>query len=259
MVGIPPSLVVESQMQLAGLTSVNIWVKFYNPLDTVYTVAAVDTLAYFTDKTGKYQLLGTIQGAFSPAVTVPPKGTAISENPVTMKLASLGVGLSFIMLPEDQKKVDLIQNVTVVVGEGFKGGMHYEQKSVPVVNRPASAEIQAMVNSMLSSAAPSSGISSATSAVLTTTTAATSAATTVAASETTIEPSSTTTAASPNATTTKVEPTTSSNITPQATTPAATVEAASSDNKPSDTSSTPSSGTSNSGSPPVAKEFVWPF
>ncbi|KAI8085710.1 hypothetical protein BDF21DRAFT_397648 [Thamnidium elegans] len=126
MTGIPASLVVECQMKLAGLTP-NIWVKFYNPLDTPYTVSAVSADAYFYKKDGTYASLGSLVDEINPAVTVPPKGYATSEKPLAMK-ANL-----------DMKKVDLLQNVTVIVGEGFHGAMYYEQKAVPVVDRDEGA------------------------------------------------------------------------------------------------------------------------
>ncbi|GAA5805058.1 hypothetical protein HPULCUR_010571 [Helicostylum pulchrum] len=141
MAGIPASLVVECQMKLVGLTP-NIWVKFYNPLDTPYTVSAVSADAYFYKKDGSYVTLGSLVGAIEPAVTVPPKGFATSEKPLSMK-ANMGNAIAFLMLTPDMKKVDLFQNVTVIVGNDFHGGMYYEQMAVPVVDKDSNAALAA--------------------------------------------------------------------------------------------------------------------
>lgn len=170
MAGIPPSLVVECQMKLVVLTP-NIWVKFYNPLDTPYTVVAVNAEAFFYKKDGSYVSLGTLTGALSPPVTVPPKGFATSEKALPMK-ANLGNALAFLGLPADMKKVDLTQTVEVIVGEGFHGGMQYAQKGVPVVDRDANAALAAA--EFISQYAPSN----VTSIAPATTTIATPEATT---------------------------------------------------------------------------------
>lgn len=157
MTGLPPSLVVENQMKLVGL-SPNIWVKFYNPLDTPYTVSAISAEVYFYLKDGTYTKLGSLAGAVNPPVTVPAKGNAVNENPLILNPSSLGTALQFIMLSPEQKKVDLFQNVTVVVGEGFHGGMYYEQKGVPVVDRDSSSAAAALA--LISQYAPSTVTSS---------------------------------------------------------------------------------------------------
>ncbi|KAL0135826.1 hypothetical protein V8B55DRAFT_1171734 [Mucor lusitanicus] len=107
MQGIPASLVVENQMKMVGL-SPHIWVKFYNPLDTPYTVAGVSCNVFFTNSDGKYLQLGTLAGAIDPAVTVPPKGTAINEKELIMKV-EFANAIKFLMLKPDAKKVDLFQ------------------------------------------------------------------------------------------------------------------------------------------------------
>ncbi|RCH90057.1 hypothetical protein CU098_000268, partial [Rhizopus stolonifer] len=142
MVGIPPQLVVENQMKMVGLTP-QIWVKFYNPLDTSYTVAGVSVNVFFISSSGSYLNLGTLAGALNPPVTVPPKGTAVNENALILKV-QLSNAIQFLMMPSDARKVDLFQNVTVVVGSDFHGGMYYTQKNVPVVDRDTSATAQAL-------------------------------------------------------------------------------------------------------------------
>jgi LEA14-like dessication related protein len=167
MKGIAPQLVVENQMKMVGLTP-NIWVKFYNPLDTPYTVTGVAANVFFTSKAGAYMNLGTLAGAISPPVTVPPKGTAINQKELILKV-QLASALQFLAIPADQRKVDMFQNVTVVVGSDFHGAMYYEQKNVPVVDRDTAASAQALAMALQAaglapSNATSSVIPSATSA-----------------------------------------------------------------------------------------------
>lgn len=161
MKGIPPQLVVENQMAMVGLTP-NIFVKFYNPLDTPYTVAGIAANVFFTSKTGAYLKLGTLTGAVDPPVTVPTKGTAINENALILKLEFLNA-LKFLALPADQRKVDLFQNVTVVVGNEFHGAMYYEQKNVPVVDRDTAASAQALTMGLQAAGMASNATSSITS------------------------------------------------------------------------------------------------
>jgi LEA14-like dessication related protein len=159
MKGIAPQLVVENQMKMVGLTP-NIWVKFYNPLDTPYTVTGVAANVFFTNKAGAYMNLGTLSGAIDPSVTVPPKGTALNENPLILKV-QLASALQFLALPADQRKVDLFQNVTVVVGEGFHGAMYYEQKNVPVVDKDTASSSEALAMALKAAGlAPSNAASS---------------------------------------------------------------------------------------------------
>ncbi|CAO0800868.1 unnamed protein product [Mucor circinelloides] len=234
MKGIPASLVVENQMKMVGLTP-HIWVKFYNPLDTIYTVAGVSADVYFTSNAGKYLKLGTLTGAIDPPVTVPSKGTAINENDLILKV-ELFNAIQFLQLKGDARKVDLFQNVTVVVGEAFHGGMYYEQKGVPVVDRDAAATAQALDLALKSMPGAANVTSSAVSS------SAASTATTV------IE----------TATTTKAEqatPTTTTTTEQTATTPAAT------DNEESSTAPKSSDTASTSPQPEVvaANNFVLPF
>jgi LEA14-like dessication related protein len=191
MQGIPASLVVENQMKLVGL-SPHIWVKFYNPLDTPYTVTGVNCDVFFTSKTGSYLQLGTLSGAIDPPVTVPVKGTAVNEKELVLK-TNLGNAIQFLMLQADARKVDLFQNVTVTVGEAFHGGMYYEQKNVPVVDKDTSASAQALDLALKS--IPGANSTNATT-TLQSTTAATTATSTIIDTTTT---TTTTTTATTNA------------------------------------------------------------
>lgn len=204
MKGIPASLVVENQMKMVGLTP-HIWVKFYNPLDTIYTVAGVSADVYFTSNAGKYLKLGTLAGAIDPPVTVPSKGTAINQNDLILKV-ELFNAIQFLQLKGDARKVDLFQNVTVVVGEAFHGAMYYEQKGVPVVDRDTAATAQALdlalksmpgAANVTSSAASSSAASTATTVIETATTTKAEQATTTTTTTTT-EQTATTPAATDN-------------------------------------------------------------
>lgn len=176
MVGLPANLVTENQMKMVGFTP-NIWVKFYNPLDTPYTVTAVSVNVFFYNLKGEYVNLGKLAGAVSPPVTVPPKGNAMNENALALKIAGLVEAAQFLQLKGDQRKVDLYQNVSMVVGDAFHGGMYYEQKNVPVVDRDVAATAAALgqltgANNTTSSDI-SSAIPSATTVVPTTTDAPT--------------------------------------------------------------------------------------
>lgn len=188
--GIPPSLVVETQLKLSGLTPY-IYVKFSNPLDTPYTVRAVDSTVYFTSTAGKYLKLGVLKGNFDPPVVVPAKGTAVNANPLTLapEITSL---LPFLTTPADKRFVDITQTVTVTVGSGFNGAVMYEQKNVPVVNYGGVAQVL----NLNTTSALASSLESATSTIIDTTTS----------SSTTID-ATTTTGAETTTTTTATEPT----------------------------------------------------
>ncbi|KAI8098202.1 uncharacterized protein B0P05DRAFT_601352 [Gilbertella persicaria] len=188
MVGIPPQLVVENQMKMVGLTP-QIWVKFYNPLDTSYTVAGVSANVFFISSSGSYLNLGTLAGAFNPPVAVPPKGTAVNENALILKV-QLSNAIQFLMMPSDARKVDLFQNVTVVVGSDFHGGMYYTQKNVPVVDRDTSATAQALslilksANSTMPSVSNMTTPTTKLASIISTTEVTTATATTTITTET---------------------------------------------------------------------------
>lgn len=200
MVGIPASLVVENQMKLVGLTP-NIWVKFSNPLDTPYTVTGISAQVFFTNKQGTYGQLGTLVGAVDPPVTVPAKGTATNSSPLILK-AGLAEAFQFLMLSADQKKVDLFQNVTMIVGEGFHGGMYYEQKGVPVVDKAPELTAATLAQAAAQQAAQASSAigSSAVASTSATATSTEAASTTEAATATTTEAAKTTETAAPTTT-----------------------------------------------------------
>ncbi|GAN00901.1 conserved hypothetical protein [Mucor ambiguus] len=236
MQGIPASLVVENQMKMVGLTP-HIWVKFYNPLDTPYTVTGINCNVFFTSKAGKYLQLGTLSGAVDPPVTVPPKGTAINEKDLILNV-QLANAIQFLMLQGDARKVDLFQNVTVVVGEGFHGGMYYEQKNVPVIDRDTAATAQAL--DLVLKSMP--GAANATSSV---------ASSSIAATSTTIIDTATTTQAEQaTPTTTTAEQAATATTT---TTVAATTE-------PSSNPETSNNAATTAASQPVAaNNFVLPY
>jgi hypothetical protein len=222
MVGIPASLVVENEMQIVNLFgNPHIWVKFNNPLDTQYTVAGISANVFFTNAAGVYTQLGSLVGAVSPPVTVPAHGQATNQNYLELKLSSLANGLGFLTLPADKKFVDLYQNVSVIVGDAFHGGMYYEQKHVPVVDRNAAATAQAVSQALINGTLNSSIIPSVSASVpvasgsvpvasgsvpVVTTSTDASVTTTVAAATTTTDAPATTTSAAP-APTTITEPT----------------------------------------------------
>lgn len=237
MQGIPASLVVENQMKLVGL-SPHIWVKFYNPLDTPYTVTGVNCDVFFTSKTGSYLQLGTLSGAIDPPVTVPVKGTAINEKDLVLK-ANLGNAIQFLMLQNDARKVDLFQNVTVIVGEAFHGGMYYEQKNVPVVDKDTTASAQALDLALKS-------IPGANSTNTNTTLQSTTAATTATS---TIIDTTTTTIIDTTATTTNAEQAITTVATTEA--PAATAAAT--------TNTLETAATATSQPQVVANNFVLPY
>ncbi|CAO3649856.1 unnamed protein product [Mucor hiemalis] len=196
MVGLPANLVTENQMKLVGLTP-NIWVKFYNPLDTPYTVTAVSVNVFFTNLQGVYTNLGTLVGAITPPVVVPPKGNAMNENALALKIAGLVQAAQFLQLKGDQRKVDLFQNVSMIVGDAFHGGMYYEQKNVPIVDRDVAATAAAL-SQLTNTGAPNATVSDISSAI--------SSTTTIIVPTTTIAPTTTTTTTNAADSTTSAAP-----------------------------------------------------
>jgi hypothetical protein len=140
--GIPASLVDSTVMDVSNLLSPKVAVNFNNPLDTSYTVEQVSADVYANiDST--YKKMGTISAALSPAVTVPAKGKIQSQY-MPLEIADLLFAIKFLGLPADQKIVDVLQNVTIVVGESFHGAMYYEQKNVKVGMKDAAAALRAV-------------------------------------------------------------------------------------------------------------------
>ncbi|KAI9283368.1 hypothetical protein BY458DRAFT_552105 [Sporodiniella umbellata] len=261
LVGIPPNLVVETQMELVDLSTVKIWVKFNNPLDTQFTVVGIDCIAYFTDGEGKYRPLGALKGNMEPPVTVPARSVVLSENPILMSLTDTDTGIAFIMLQPDQQLVDLVQNVTVVVGESFHGAMHYEQKQVPVLQHQAPATLS-IISSSLNSSIPVSSVmpsvsSSIIPSVITTTVVSevstTPVETATPATTTVVTPTATATTTNPTTTITTEEPKTTTTANP-------TTEAPKTTATPNVTTEKPTEASSGSSTTPViANNINWPF
>lgn len=191
--GIPPTLVVETQLDLVLGIIPYIYVKFSNPLDTPYTVRAVDSTVMFTSLDGKYLKLGTLKGSFSPAVTVPAKGTAVNEKPLTLTPDVFNLA-AFFAIPDGKRIVDLTQTVTVTVGSGFNGAFMYEQKGVPVVNYGGKAQVLNLNStSLVSSAIPATSSIISSTTLLPSTTDSSSTETTTVTATTASETSSTVT------------------------------------------------------------------
>ncbi|KAI8372839.1 uncharacterized protein BYT42DRAFT_578204 [Radiomyces spectabilis] len=129
--GLPNQLVestyVSTTLINALMGKASTYVTLKNPLDTPFTVYKVQATIRHTDNDGPYQL-GHIDYTLDSPLTVPAKSSIMSNKwPVSLDAsASKLLGL----LSAKEIDIDISQNVTVVVGNGFKGILYYYQNGV---------------------------------------------------------------------------------------------------------------------------------
>lgn len=132
MEGIKTPLVVSTKVT-AGLEVItakkaNAKVTLRNPLETQFAIEAIEAVI-FTTIDGNHFQVGHINYNLPSAFTVPAGGQATSDEwPVNVDANLLQ--LVQLMTAKDLT-VDLQQNVTMTVGDGFRGEMYYYQNSVP--------------------------------------------------------------------------------------------------------------------------------
>lgn len=112
---------------LAGKAKTSI--VLHNPLDTEFSLRKVEA-AVFMNLKDKYQQIGHIDYSLPSALTVPAGGQVTTDDwPVTLDASPLDM-LS--LIGKDGLTIDLTQNATITVGDGFNAVLYYYQNQVPM-------------------------------------------------------------------------------------------------------------------------------
>lgn len=130
--GIPRTLVTKASIFATAAAVITkqakTSVQLFNPLKTVFKLTSVKATVFTGSGADRYQV-GHIDYDLPSPLEVPAGGQVTSEEwPVTVDadlLQLLG------LLTNPNIKIDLYQNVTVTVGDGFKASMYYYQTDVP--------------------------------------------------------------------------------------------------------------------------------
>ncbi|KAG2175944.1 hypothetical protein INT44_000422 [Umbelopsis vinacea] len=121
------------------------YITIQNPLDVGFSITAIKAQIYYQGTT--YFELASIDATLSSPFTIPAKGTATSGPiPLTFvdPLAHLVDILKILVSPSIT--VDINQNATVVVGDGFNGVLAYSQKGVVIQNEILSSSLTGLLN-----------------------------------------------------------------------------------------------------------------
>ncbi|KAM3579634.1 hypothetical protein VKS41_008086 [Umbelopsis sp. WA50703] len=184
--------------------SADTYITIQNPLDVQFSITGIKASIMYQGLTSYFQL-ASIDTTLSSAFTVPAKGTATSGAiPLDFTEPLLHIIDLLDILTKSSIVVDISQNATIVVGDGFNNVLSYAQKGVTIqleILPGSAAALSAKVNG--TSSGLSSPIANATSSSLAASGATTTTTTTTAAGSESSSSSSDQTTATP-------EPTTSS-------------------------------------------------
>lgn len=278
MTGIPNTLVVDTTVYADLLTllftkKAEATVTLQNPLKTKFSIQKIQAEVMATEL-GKTFKVGTIDYDLPSPFTVEAGGQGTSDKwPVSVNLGLDTIGPLLAMILDPNAKVDLTQNATITVGDGFNSVLYYYQTSVPCKivtdgislqrssssndSNPLSQLPSDMINaipsnilSQLGFSQPNSSIASAASSAASQAHSAVSAGASAAASAADNVASGVKSAVS------DILPDKTESQTP---TPAPTSDSSSSsdDDKSSSTSSEEAKSTSSSSSD--GPHFLWPF
>lgn len=104
-------------------------IVLHNPLDTQFTLRKVEAAVFMTLK-DKYQQIGHIDYSLPNPLTVPAGGQVTTDEwPVALDANPLDM-LS--LIGKDGLTIDLTQNATITVGDGFNAVLYYYQNQVPM-------------------------------------------------------------------------------------------------------------------------------
>ncbi|KAJ2957138.1 hypothetical protein NQZ79_g7101 [Umbelopsis isabellina] len=171
--------------------SADTYITIQNPLDVQFSITGIKASIMYQGISSYFQL-ASIDATLSSPFTVPAKGTATSGAiPLVFTDPLLHLIDLLAILGKSSIVVDISQNATIVVGDGFNNVLSYAQKGVTIQVEilPGTAEaLTAKVNG--TSSVLSSPIVSATSGSAVAVSAAASATTTTAESSETSSSSS---------------------------------------------------------------------
>jgi hypothetical protein len=116
-------------------------ITLYNPLDTSFTLLSIkasttkviNCIVGGRDKLGKEALIGSIDYTLPSPLTIPPKGTVVSDEwPVTLAAAPGDIMGLLSTFADLYNFYNVTQNASVIVGDSFAAtNMYYHQQNVP--------------------------------------------------------------------------------------------------------------------------------
>ncbi|GAB5591805.1 hypothetical protein Unana1_06705 [Umbelopsis nana] len=132
--GIPASLItggIVKNLNLLGF-SADTYITIKNPLDVGFSITSIKAQIWYQGVSSYFELASIDQTLSSP-FTIGPKGTATSGAITIHFVDPLAHIIDLIdLLTKSSIVVDISQNATVVVGDGFNGVLSYAQKGVPI-------------------------------------------------------------------------------------------------------------------------------
>ncbi|CAM0140812.1 hypothetical protein VKS41_008089 [Umbelopsis sp. WA50703] len=125
------------------------YITIQNPLDVAFSIDSIKATIMYQGISSYFQL-ASIDATLSPAFSIPAKGTATSGAiPLDFTDPLLHLVDLLAILGKSSITVDISQNATVTVGDGFQGVLQYSQKGVVIQNEilsSAAGELTAKLN-----------------------------------------------------------------------------------------------------------------
>jgi hypothetical protein len=200
--GVPPTLITSTKVVAlvpGAPTTATTYVTMNNPLDVSFSLISLQAQIFFTLPTGTIQL-AHINYKFGTPFTVGAKQAATTPGiPLVFDIPLLDL-LPLASLPVIN--INIVQNATVVVGQGFVGILAYSQNNVPAYLDPFSPAVMAAVNSASNTTSTQSGSLNTVSVTVPTFTGTTASPVATSDSATSAAPPITTTTSIMSATTT---------------------------------------------------------
>jgi hypothetical protein len=178
--GIAPQLITGGIVKNLNLLafSADTYITIANPLDVGFSITSIKAAIMYQGLTSYFELAAIDYTLPSP-FTIGPKGTATSGAiPITFQDPLLHLADLLVILGKSSIVVDISQNATVVVGDGFQNLLTYSQKGVTIqveilpgtaaalsaqVNGTQSANVSSVVSAAKSDI--SAGVGAATSTI----------------------------------------------------------------------------------------------
>jgi hypothetical protein len=169
--GISPKLITGGVVKNLNLLafSADTYITIANPLDVAFSITAIKAQIWYQGLTSYFEL-ATIDYTLPSPFSIPAKGTATSGAiPINFQDPIAHLADLLVILTKSSIVVDISQNATVVVGDGFNGVLSYSQKGVTIEEQfvPGAANALNALNGTASgvSSVLSAGVGVATSAV----------------------------------------------------------------------------------------------
>jgi hypothetical protein len=169
--GISPKLITGGVVKNLNLLafSADTYITIANPLDVAFSITAIKAQIWYQGLTSYFEL-ATIDYTLPSPFSIPAKGTATSGAiPINFQDPIAHLADLLVILTKSSIVVDISQNATVVVGDGFNGVLSYSQKGVTIEEQfvPGAANALNALNGTASGASSvlSAGVGVATSAV----------------------------------------------------------------------------------------------